>query len=128
MTRLVLDAGAFVAFERGDPTVRARLAAARRLNLDLVTTSPVVGQVWRSGRKQALVARLLAGTQVDAPDEARARRAGELLAKAKRSDVVDALLAGLARPGDAILTSDPGDIERLLAPAGMHGRVTVIRA
>ncbi|HTJ84673.1 MAG TPA: hypothetical protein VL400_23300, partial [Polyangiaceae bacterium] len=65
---MVLDAGAFVAFERGDVRMRARLAAARKLGLEIVTTAPVVGQVWRDGRRQALVATLLAATRVDAPD------------------------------------------------------------
>jgi len=76
VSRLVLDAGAFIAFERGDAAIRALLAAARRLELDVVTTSPVVAQVWRDGRRQALLSRLLAATRVSAPDETAARRAG----------------------------------------------------
>jgi uncharacterized protein YaiI (UPF0178 family) len=123
MSRLVLDAGAFVAFEKGDVGVRARLAAARRLGLDVTTTSPVVGQVWRDGRRQALLARLVSATHVRAPDAAAARRAGELLAKAKHDDVVDALVVGLARDGDVVVTSDPGDIARLLARAGTKAMV-----
>jgi len=46
MSRLILDAGAFIAFEKGDAGVRSRLAAARRLGVEVATTSPVVGQVW----------------------------------------------------------------------------------
>ena len=118
MNRLVLDAGAFVAFERGDVATRARLAAARKLGMEVVTTAPVVAQVWRDGRRQALVARLVAATRVDAPDEAAARAAGELLATTRGSDVVDALLAVLARDGDTLLTSDLEDLRRLLAAAG----------
>ncbi len=124
MSRLILDAGAFVAFERGDEGVRARLAAARGLGMDLVTSSPVVAQVWRDGRKQALVARLVAATRVDAPGESAARSAGSLLAKTRTSDVVDALLAVLARDGDTILTSDPADLRRLLDAAGTRTAVT----
>src|SRR5690242_18922187 len=112
MTRLILDAGAFIAFERGDVAVRARLAAAHRLGMDVLTTSPVVGQVWRDGRRQALLARLLAATNVNAPDEMAGRRAGELLARVGGQDAVDALLAGLARDGDAVVTSDLDDIRR----------------
>jgi hypothetical protein len=126
MSRVVLDAGAFVAFERGDSSVRARLLAARRLELELTTTSPVIAQVWRSGRRQALLARLLAATAVDAPDEAAARRAGELLGKTKTTDVVDALLVDLARGGDSVLTSDPSDIERLLSAATKKATVIAI--
>jgi predicted nucleic acid-binding protein len=123
LSRLVLDAGAFVAFEKGDVTVRARLAAARRLEVEVTTTAPVVAQVWRDGRRQALLARLLAGTRVDAPDESAARAAGELLAKTKTTDVVDALIALLLRPGDSVLTSDPGDIKVLLDAARLDARV-----
>lgn len=126
MSRLVLDAGAFVAFERGEAGVRAFLAAAQRLGLEVVTTAPVVAQVWRDGRKQALVARLLAATRIDAPSEPAARRAGELMAKARTADAVDALLVGLARSGDTILTSDPDDIDRLIAAAGVRAAVQTV--
>jgi predicted nucleic acid-binding protein len=126
MTRVVLDAGAFVAFEKGDPRVRARLAAARRLGLELATSSPVIGQVWRDGRRQALIARLISATNVDAPDELVARRAGELLAKTRTHDIVDALVAGHAKDGDTVLTSDPDDIEALLAAAGVRATVVTV--
>lgn len=124
MSRLVLDASAFVAFEKGSAGVRARLAAARRLGLDVTTTAPVVGQVWRDGRRQALLARLVSATHVQAPDTAAARKAGELLARAKLEDVVDALVATLAKDGDTVLTSDPSDIAALLAAARTRASVT----
>jgi len=126
MSRLVLDAGAFIAFERGDVRLRARLAAARRLGVELATTSPVIAQVWRDGRRQALTARLIAATRIDAPDKAAARRAGELLARAGTDDVVDALLVGIARNGDSVITSDPGDVKRLLAAAASRAAVLVV--
>jgi predicted nucleic acid-binding protein len=120
---LVLDAGAFIAFERGDASLRATLLAARRLELDLTTTAPVVAQVWRSGRRQAMVARLLAASRIDAPDESAARRAGELLARTKTSDVVDALLVDLVKSGDCVLTSDPRDLEPLLAASAKSAAI-----
>jgi predicted nucleic acid-binding protein len=126
MTRVVLDAGAFVALEKGDPRVRARLAAARRLGLELATSSPVIGQVWRDGRRQVLVARLISATNVDAPDEPAGRRAGELLAKTRTHDIVDALVAGHAKDGGTVLTSDPDDIEALLAAAGVRATVVAV--
>lgn len=126
MTRVVLDAGAFVAFEKGDARVRARLAAARRLGFELATTSPVIGQVWRDGRRQALLAKLIAATNVDAPTEPAARRAGELLAKTRTQDVVDALLVGHVRHGDTVLTSDPHDIEVLLTASGVRATIVTI--
>ncbi len=126
MIRLILDAGAFVAFERGEASVRARLAAAQRRGFEIATTSPVVGQVWRDGRKQALLARLISATRVYAPDVDAARRAGKLLAKTRTADVVDALLAALARDGDTVVTSDPADIRALLRAA--RTSAAVVRA
>ena len=126
MTRLVLDAGAFVAFEKGDARLRARIAAARLLGVELATTSPVIGQVWRDGRRQVLLARLLSATNVDAPTEVDARRAGELLAKTRTQDIVDALLVGCTKDGDTVLTSDPHDIETLLESAGVHATVETV--
>jgi predicted nucleic acid-binding protein len=126
MSRLLLDAGAFIAFERGDVRLRARLTAARRLGFELATTSPVIAQVWRNGGRQALMARLVAATRIDAPDEAAARRAGELLARTRTVDVVDGLLVALVRPGDSVVTSDPGDIKKLLAAAASTAAVVLI--
>jgi predicted nucleic acid-binding protein len=124
--RYVLDAGVFVAYERGDARIRARLMKALEHKIDLVTTSPVVGQVWRDGRRQALLAILLAAVEIDAPSEARARRAGELLRRSRTADVVDALLVELARDGDAILTSDAGDVERLVEAADKRCAVIAV--
>lgn len=126
MSRLVLDAGAFIAFERGDGPMRARLAAARRKSLELITTSPVVAQVWRDGRRQVLLGLLIAATRVEAPDDAAARRAGLLLARSKTRDVVDALLVGLARDGDTIITSDQRDIAPLLVAARVRAAVLTV--
>jgi hypothetical protein len=123
--KLVLDAGAFIAFERGDAAVAHRLSAARRENVGLVTTAPVVAQVWHSAR-QVILGRLLVATEIDAPNEATARRAGELLAKAKTRDVVDALVIGLARDGDLIVTSDPDDLRKLLVAARVNAALIAV--
>lgn len=126
MSRLILDAGAFVLFEKGDARVRAHLTAARRLGIGLATTSPVIGQVWRGGRRQVLLSQLISATDVEPPTEMAARRAGELLAKTRTHDVVDALLVGRVKDGDTVLTSDPQDIEDLLTTAGTRAMVVTI--
>lgn len=51
------------------------------------------------------------------------RRAGELLAKTKTRDVVDALVVGLARDGETILASDPDDLQQLLTAARVAARL-----
>jgi hypothetical protein len=53
-----------------------------------------------------------------------ARRAGELQAKARASDVVDAHVAGMVDDGDDLLTSDPDDLDRLLRARGGAALVT----
>ena len=117
---LVLDAGAFVAVERGDRDVVAlikrELTAARAPR----THEAVVGQVWRGGAKQAALSRILAAVAIEPVDEALARRAGVLMGSARTSDIVDAALALLATDGDVVLTSDPKDLARLLAAADLH--------
>ncbi|MBP6631875.1 MAG: hypothetical protein KBG28_03615 [Kofleriaceae bacterium] len=117
---LVLDAGAFIAVERRDRLVMALLKLELRAGRVPVSHGGVVGQVWRGGARQADLARLLAATRVTALDEALGRRAGLLLGRAGRRDVVDAALVALAVDGDTILTSDVGDLEPLAQAAGLH--------
>ena len=53
---------------------------------------------------------------VEPMDEALARAAGEAIAVLTGATVVDAIVvASAARRGDTVLTSDPGDLERLAA-------------
>ena len=75
---LVLDAGAFVAVERGDRDVVAPI------------------------------------------DDLLGRRAGTVLARSGRSDAIDAAVVCLARDGDDILTSDPGDLRDLAQAVGIN--------
>jgi predicted nucleic acid-binding protein len=119
MSALVLDAGAFLAVERNDRTVVARLRAARKQHVDLRTSAIVLGQVWRDPQgRQARLARLLRAVEVRPVDEQMGRRAGVLLAQAGTRDPIDATVALVAESGDRILTSDPDDIRRLVAAAG----------
>ncbi|HMI91267.1 MAG TPA: hypothetical protein VK509_07885 [Polyangiales bacterium] len=118
---VVLDAGAFLAVERGDREVIALLKAellARRVPR---THGGVVAQIWRGGSgKQASVARLLAATEVVALDDRLGRRAGLLLGRARRDDPIDAGVVLLASDGDTILTSDAGDLRPLAVTAAVH--------
>jgi DNA-binding transcriptional MocR family regulator len=84
-----------------------------------VTAAPVVGQAWRGSARQAHLARLLAMIDVRSTHLGDARAAGELLASSGTADVVDALLALLAVPGDHLLTSDPADLHALIEERGI---------
>jgi hypothetical protein len=118
---LVLDAGAFVAVERGDRDVVALVKRERLAGRVPVTNGGVVAQVWRGGSgRQAPVARLLAGAEVVPVDDSLGRRAGMLLARAGQADAIDAAVVCLAADGDDILTSDPGDLRVLAETAGVH--------
>ena len=113
MSGLTYDAGALIAAERDDRRVWA--LHRRALERGLVPTVPagVLGQGWRGG-PQARMSRLLKGCRIEPLDEARARAAGVACARAKSSDVVDAsVVVGAAARSDLVVTSDPGDLERL---------------
>lgn len=113
---LTLDAGALIAFERNDRRVVALLARALHHDLALVVPAGVVGQVWRDGRRQARLARLLAAEQleIEALDDRRAREAGQLCGVRGTADVIDASVAiGARSRGHRIATSDPDDLRRL---------------
>ncbi len=115
---LILDAGALVAIERRDDSTLRSVERERRARRVVVTHGGVVGQVWRAGGpRQALLARALTSIRVEPLDRKRGRRAGELLFLAGTSDVIDAAVVLLAKDGDDILTSDPGDLARLAAAA-----------
>jgi hypothetical protein len=118
---LILDAGAFIAAERGSRSVAALVKRERAHGRVPLSNGAVVAQVWRGGTgRQAPVAKLLASVEVIAVDDHFGRRAGLLLARAGASDVVDASVVCLAQDGDDILTSDPSDLLDLARAAGAH--------
>jgi hypothetical protein len=119
MSALVLDAGAFIAADRDDRSMIARLRIAQLHGRELRTSAIVIAQVWRSaGGKQARLAKLLRAVDVRPVDERMGCDAGTLLAKARTDDPIDATVVLVARSGDRILTSDPEDIGRLVSSSG----------
>lgn len=123
--RAILDAGAFVAIERRDRRLGAMLRVLQQRRVPIGTSSAVIAQVWRDGRKQAVLARVLAGVDVRALAPGDDRRTGELLALSKTDDVVDAHLALGVEDGDRVFSSDPDDIERLLHARRVDAAVIV---
>jgi predicted nucleic acid-binding protein len=114
---LTLDAGAVIGAERASRAVMVLIqrAVARKQAITIPTV--VLAQVHRGN--QPLIARLLQNCRIEALDETLAKKAGKLLGASRSSDVVDAVVvASAARRGDAIVTSDPDDIERLMAAVG----------
>lgn len=119
MSALVLDAGAFVAVDRGDRAMAARLRVAERSGLELRSNGAVVAQVCRdpSGR-QAELARLLRAVDVKPVDRRLGQAAGVLSGGARKGDAVDATVVAIASAGDRIITGDPGDIRALAIASG----------
>jgi hypothetical protein len=113
---VTLDAGALVALERGNHRMIALLREVSTARGRFRIPAGVLGQVWRAGSKQAVLARFLRSAQVEVRplDEALARVCGELCAVSGTADVIDASVVITAREhGDTIVSSDVGDLRRL---------------
>ena len=116
MTGITLDAGALIAFERNTRAVVSIIRRAVDVGATVTVPAGVVGQVWRDGRRQVRLARLLGSptVAVEALDDARARSAGQLCGVRRTRDVIDASVVLCARArGQAVLTSDADDLRRL---------------
>lgn len=119
----VLDAGALVAVDRRDRIMGAMLRVLQRDGVPVVTSGGVIAQVWRDGSRQANLARILSGVDVDALDDVTAKRVGELLRRNRSDDLVDAHVALLVEPDDQVFTSDEPDIKALLRTRKVHARI-----
>ena len=122
MSGLTLDAGALIAFERADRRITLLLGLALRDRLEIVVPAGVVAQVWRDGRRQARLARLLGADEVEIEvlDDRNARAAGQLCGVRRTTDIVDASVVLCARErGHRIVTSDPYDLARLNPAASL---------
>lgn len=118
MAGLTLDAGALIAYERGEPRVREILATAFARGIVPTIPSVAVAEVWRGDAKDARVARLLSACHVEPLDELRARGAGALRRVVEGAGTIDACIAlGARHRGDGVATSDPDDMRRLLGPS-----------
>jgi hypothetical protein len=116
MSGLTFDAGALIAFERNERRTVALVVRALENALPLAVPAGVVGQVWRDGRRQARLARLLGSDsiEIEALDDARARAAGQLCGVTRTTDLIDATVVLCARRrAQAVLTSDADDLTRL---------------
>lgn len=113
---IVLDAGALIALDRGDKRMIALLQRALMQGRAFRVPAGVVGQAWRDGRVQVVLARFLRSEEVTIIplDEGLARSCGELCAATNSPDVIDASVVIIARERrDPIVTSDPNDLRRL---------------
>ena len=115
------DTGALVAADRGERRQWARHQALLARREVPTVPAPVLAQSWRGGSRQALLARLLTGCDIEALDSQQARSAGSLAARAATTDIVDAcVVEGALRRADLIISSDPGDLQAIAATISRH--------
>lgn len=115
MAGLTLDAGALIAYERGQERVRKILEVGYERGFVPTIPAIALAKVWRGDAKDARTARLLKACSVEVIDERLARTAGALRRATPGANAADACIAaGVRCRGDAIATSDPDDMRALL--------------
>jgi predicted nucleic acid-binding protein len=112
MTGLTFDTGMLIALERRRRRAEEFLLRAREQRIVPVVPADVIVEWWRgrSARREAI----LAFVYVEPLSRDVARIAGEALAAVRGATPTDAVvMASAASRGDAVLTSDVHDLERL---------------
>jgi hypothetical protein len=113
---VTLDSGALIALARGERRMIALLREIAAGRGRIRVPAGVIGQTWRDGSRQVVLARFLRSSHVEikALDGQLARACGELCAATGTADVIDASVVITARERrDTILTSDVADLRRL---------------
>lgn len=113
---LVLDAGALIAFERADRLARSLVKEAVDRGSPILVPAAVLAQVWRDGRRQARLARLIASetTEIDVLDGDTAKAVGTVCGRSGTSDVVDgSVVLSASLHGAIVLTGDAADLLRI---------------
>jgi hypothetical protein len=124
MSDKVFDAGALIALERNSRVVWAAVKAAALSQERVFVPSTVLAQVWRGSARQARLGSALRLCTIASFDPM-AREAGELCGRTGTSDICDAHVALVASSiGGSLYTSDPGDLNLLLA--ALPGKVPVL--
>ena len=126
MMGITYDTGALIAADRAERRVWARHRALLALREVPTVPAPVLAQSWRGGSRQALLARLLAGCDVEALDDGQARAVGSLAARAAATDIVDVcVVEGAIRRRDLVVSSDLDDL--LAIAAAVNRRLEIDR-
>ena len=112
---MVLDSGAFIALEKGDPVMAHLVERFRREATPLITSAGVLAEIWRGGHdSQIPIVFLLRHTRVIDLTQAIARVLGLMLGTARTRDPIDAHVVLLARErGWPVLSSDPADLRAI---------------
>ncbi len=118
---ITLDVGVLVAAERNEQKFWMYWRTLAHIPKTVPTT--VLAQVWRGDSSIPLL-RALEGCFVEPLFETDAKAAGELCARTRTRDIVDAtVMVTAVRRGDDILTTDIRDLRRLTAGLRFAGRI-----
>lgn len=129
---IVLDTGALIAIDRGRRDLLSRLQAAIENGDRIRAPAGVIGQVWRDGGRQTLLARALNRCEEIPLDGRTARSAGQLCGRTGTRDVIDASVAvavGESRGRDrevVLLTSDGDDMRTLISALNTIARIVEV--
>ena len=128
MPGVTYDTGALIAGERNDRRMWALHVGFLAEEVVPVVPAPVLAEAWRGGPKQASLARLLAGCEIEAMTAQQACQVGELAGRADVDDIVDVtVVEGAIRRADhAVVTSNEGDIRRIARAGRARLRIEVV--
>jgi hypothetical protein len=122
------DTGALIACERNDRRMWALHVGFIAEEVVPVVPAPVLAEAWRGRPRQASLARMLEGCDVEPMSHDQARQVGELAGRAGHDDIVDvAVVEGaLRRGGDAVVTSNESDIRKIAGPDAKRLRIELV--
>ena len=125
MAGVTYDTGVLIAGDRNERRMWALHVGFIAEGVAPLVPAPVVAEAWRGGSRQASLARMLAGCQIEEMTADQARRVGELAGRADHEDVVDVtVVEGAARrEDDVILTSDESHIRKIIKATGKRIRI-----
>lgn len=121
MAGVTYDTGALIAGERNDRRMWALHMGFIAEEVVPVVPAPVLAEAWRGGPRQASLARMMAGCEVEPMSADQARGVGELAGRANHDDVVDiAVVEGAVRRDDDVIVTSNESHLRKIADAARH--------
>ena len=128
MAGVTYDTGALISGERNDRRMWALHMGFIAEEVVPSVPAPVVAEGWRGGARQASLARMLAGCDIEPLSPEQARRVGELAGLASHDDVVDVTVveAAARRKDDIIITSNEAHIRKVVTASGRRIRIETV--
>jgi hypothetical protein len=122
------DTGALIAAERNERGMWALHLGYLAEDVIPIVPAPVVAEAWRGGSRQASLARLLAGCEIEPMSADQARQVGELVGRARLSDIVAVTVVegAIRRGGDPVVTANPTHIRQVAEGPGRPLHLEVI--